>query len=579
MAFDGIVVSNIVSELNHTIKNGRLFKIAQTEKDELILTIKNERKQYRLLISANPSLPLMYLTEERKQSPITAPNFCMLLRKHIQNGRIVEISQPGLERIIDLKIEHLNELGDLCTKTLVCELMGKHSNIIFCDDQKQIIDSIRHIPANVSSVREVLPGRPYFIPNTMDKADPLTCTEPEFATRVFTKNIPLSKAIYTSFTGISPVAARSLCTEAGFSDDVPADSLAEYEKIHICHFFQEMISAMKAEEYQPCMYVKDGVPMEYHAFPLHGYEDCSIETFTSISTLLQTYYSEKEVVTRIRQKSSDLRRIVSTALSRDRKKYALQQKQLADTNKKDKYKLYGELLTTYGYSLPPQADRLDTTDYYTGKPVSIPLDPTISPIDNAKKYFDRYSKLKRTADALADIIKQTEDSITHLESVAASLEIATDEDSLKEIKEELIQYGYIHRSGKSRKKERIVSKPMHFISSDGYDMYVGKNNFQNENLTFHVATGNDWWFHAKGTPGSHVIVKANNEELPDSTFEEAAALAAHFSKASSQEKVEVDYIQKKQIKKVAGAKPGFVIYHTNYSMTISPDIRQIKEVK
>ncbi len=278
----------------------------------------------------------------------------------------------------------------------------------------------------------------------------------------------------------------------------------------------------------------------------------------------------------MRQKSVDLRKIVSNSLERDNRKYNIQLKQLKDTKKKDKYKVYGELLTTYGYSIESGAKDFETVDFYTGNTVKIPLDATLSPIDNAKKYFEKYAKLKRTYEALTDIIEETKKSIDYLESINVSIDIATSEDDLKAIHKELVQTGYIKKHGQQKnKKDKIVSRPLHYISSDGFDMYVGKNNIQNEELTFKVATGNDWWFHSKTFPGSHVIVKANNQELPDTTFEEAAKLAAYYSKASNQDKVEIDYVQKKHVKKVAGAMPGFVIYHTNYSMIASPDITGI----
>ena len=281
----------------------------------------------------------------------------------------------------------------------------------------------------------------------------------------------------------------------------------------------------------------------------------------------------------MRQKSVDLRKIVSTILERDNKKYNIQLKQLKDTEKKDKYKVYGELLTTYGYSIEPGTKSFETVDFYSGKPVTIPLDPTISPIDNAKKYFNKYTKLKRTYEALIDIIKETKNSIDYLETINVAIDIAGNEEDLKAISNELAETGYIKKRNLNKgKKVKDKSKPLHFISSDGFDMFVGKNNIQNEELTFKVATGNDWWFHSKTFPGSHVIVKCNNQELPDATFEEAAHLAAHYSKGSNQDKVEIDYIQKKHIKKIAGAMPGFVIYHTNYSMTVSPDISGIKEI-
>jgi predicted ribosome quality control (RQC) complex YloA/Tae2 family protein len=272
----------------------------------------------------------------------------------------------------------------------------------------------------------------------------------------------------------------------------------------------------------------------------------------------------------------DLRRIVQTALERNIKKYDLQIKQLKDTEKKDKYKVYGELLNTYGYNVAPGAKSMEALNYYTDEMITIPLDDTLSPQENAKKYFDKYGKMKRTADALLELTTQVKDEIEHLESILNSLDIAMQEDDLVQIKEELIESNYIKRKG-GGKKPKITSKPFHYISSDGFHIYVGKNNYQNDELTFKVANGNDWWFHAKKIAGSHVIVKTDGQELPDRTFEEAARLAAYYSKGREQDKVEIDYVQKKHVKKPAGAKPGFVVYYTNYSMVIDSDISGIEQ--
>lgn len=578
MAFDGVTVASLVSEFNKKILNGRIYKIAQTESDELLLTIKVNRDQYRLLISANASLPLTYFTGTNKTAPLTAPNFCMLLRKHINNGRIINISQPGLERIIDFEIQHLDELGDIKNKHLIVELMGKHSNIIFVDNGV-ILDSIKHVNSIMSSVRQVLPGKDYFIPDTMSKKDPLTVDKEEFEATVFSKPMPLSKAIYTSFTGISPTIAENICFECKFDSFQPANTLVKGDQNIIWMSFYQLINNIKAENFYPTIYEKDDKPEEFSAVKLSTFSDCKAISYESISELLENYYAKKNQYTRMRQKSVDLRKIVSTILERDNKKYNIQLKQLKDTEKKDKYKVYGELLTTYGYSIEPGTKSFETVDFYSGKPVTIPLDPTISPIDNAKKYFNKYTKLKRTYEALIDIIKETKNSIDYLETINVAIDIAGNEEDLKAISNELAETGYIKKRNLNKgKKVKDKSKPLHFISSDGFDMFVGKNNIQNEELTFKVATGNDWWFHSKTFPGSHVIVKCNNQELPDATFEEAAHLAAHYSKGSNQDKVEIDYIQKKHIKKVAGAMPGFVIYHTNYSMTVSPDISRIKEI-
>lgn len=577
MALDGIVMSALTRELDRNLSGGRINKIAQPEPDELMLTIKNERTTYRLLLSAGASLPLVYLTETNKQNPMTAPNFCMLLRKHINGGKILRIYQPGLERIIHFDIEHLNELGDLCQKTLTVEIMGKHSNIIFCNDSGMIIDSIKHISQAVSSVREVLPGRTYFIPETQKKEDPLALSFDTFCAAVTSKPVPLAKALYTSYTGISPLIAEELCHRASLESSQSANSFSELELTHLYRQFELLMESVKENDFAPSILYNDGAPVDFSVVPLTLYRDCESVSYESISKLLETYYAEKNVITRIRQRSVDLRKIVQNALDRSRKKYDLQLKQLKDTEKRDKYRIYGELLNTYGYSLEPGAKKLTALNYYTNEEITIPLDDTLSAQENAKKYFDKYGKLKRTYEALTTLTGETREEIEHLESISTALDIALSEDDLVQIKEELTQYGYIKRHN-TGKRVKITSRPFHYISSDGYHMYVGKNNFQNEELTFKVATGNDWWFHAKGIPGSHVIVKTNNDELPDRTFEEAARLAAYYSKNRNAEKVEIDYIEKKHVKKVAGAKPGFVIYHTNYSMVIDSDISGIQQV-
>lgn len=591
MAFDGVTIAAVVKECRELLTGSRIYKIAQPETDELQLTLKTKSGQYHLLLSASASLPLFYLTGKTKQSPMTAPNFCMLLRKHIQNGRIVDISQPGLERIVQIDIEHLNELGDLCRKKLIVEVMGKHSNIIFCNEEDKIIDSIKHISGMVSSVREVLPGKPYFIPKTEHKTDPVefmnsmvsdTDRKAAFGRLVFTKPMPLYKALYSTFTGFSPILGQELCFRGELDADRSALSYLNEETddtaVSILYEqFAALIRQVLAEEFSPAIVYEGNSPVEFAVIPMKLYGTSSAKTFSSVSALLETYYAEKNALTRIRQRSADLRKIVQTILERTVKKYDLQIRQIKDTEKREKYKLYGELLHTYGYEALPGAKSLEAQNYYTGETVKIPLDPTLTASENAKKYFEKYGKLKRTYETLSELIVEVKAEIDHLESIAASLDIAEQESDLVQIKEELIAAGYVRRKG-GTKKEKITSRPFHYISSDGFHMYVGKNNFQNDELTFKFAVGNDWWFHAKGQPGSHVIVRTNGEEMPDSTYEEAARLAAHYSKGRGQEKVEIDYVEKKHVKKPGGAKPGFVVYYTNYSMMIDSDISGIEQV-
>lgn len=574
MAFDGIVIANLTHDIRQKLEGGKINKIAQPEKDELLFTIKNNRETLRLSISASASLPLIYFTETNKPSPLTAPNFCMLLRKHIGAGRIVKVSQPGLERIIMFEIEHLDEMGDLCRKKLIVELMGKHSNIIFCKEDGTILDSIKHISAQVSSVREVLPGRPYFIPHTTDKLDPLTITEQEFTELIHGAPAPLQKALYQKLTGISPIIGTELCHLASLDGDISASEMSELELAHLYRMFSLMMEDVTQGRFKPNIIYKNGEPVEFAAVPLTCFEGSTYTSreYPSISALLESYYAEKSVLTRIRQKSVDLRKIVQTALERNYKKYDLQLKQLKDTEKRDKYKVYGELLNAYGYELSGGEKELKCLNYYTGEDVRIPLDTQLNARENSQKYFAKYNKLKRTYEALSDLTRETKQEIDHLESISASLDIAVKEEDLVQIKEELMEFGFIKKRPFGSRKPKITSRPYHYLSSDGFHIYVGKNNYQNEEVTFKLAGGGDWWFHAKGIPGSHVVVRTEGKELPDRTFEEAGALAAYYSKGRGNEKVEIDYIQRKHVKKAAGGAPGFVIYHTNYSLMAEPKL-------
>lgn len=582
MAFDGITIAAIVKELDEKIVGGRIHKIAQPEKDELLLTIKNSGSQVRMLMSADASLPLLYLTESNKTSPLTAPNFCMLLRKHLHNARIISVTQPGLERIVRLELEHLNELGDICTKYLVIELMGKHSNIIFYDDKNMIIDSIKHVSGMVSSVREVLPGREYFVPKTLEKQEPLGIAAVEVQSKLMSmiadnRALQAFKSLYVGFTGISPCIAQEVCYQAKVDADKPIGELEEQELERLSVAFAKLMAAVQEGNFQANIVYENQKPAEYAAVLLTSYNEEARVNYESISELLEQYYAQKNAITRIRQRSVDLRKIVQTALERNVKKYDLQLKQLEDTQKREQYRIYGELLNTYGYGAEPGAKSIEVLNYYDNEMVTIPLDDTITAIENAKKYFDKYQKLKRTYEALTTLTQETKDEIEHLKSISNSLDIALKEEDLVQIKEELIESGYVRRKG-GTKKIKITSKPFHYISSDGFHIYVGKNNFQNEELTFKFATGNDWWFHAKGMPGSHVIVKTEGEELPDRTFEEAGKLAAYYSQGRGQEKVEIDYTQKKNVKKPNASKPGFVVYYTNYSLMIDSDISGLEQI-
>ena len=390
MAFDGITIAAMVKELHLNLDGGRFNKIAQPEADELLITGKGANGQGRLLLSASASLPLIYFTSKNKPSPMTAPNFCMLLRKHIGSARVSDIRQPGMERVVMFELEHLNELGDPCKKVLIMELMGKHSNIIFCDDKGMILDSIKHVSSHMSSVREVLPGREYFIPKTQDKLDPLTVSEEEFCDVVCRKPCNVSKAVYSSLTGISPVVAEEICFRASIDGSDAAQSLDEAARVHLYHTFRRLMDQVVDGDFSPNIVYRGEEPVEYgvFAFQQYGPEYHSVE-FESVSQMLETYYATKNTLTRIHQKSSDLRRIVQTALERNRKKYDLQKKQFCEAN----------------VPLRQQESRLTNEYQKLMAAAEIPFDGKTLNLYGVQKYFEHPDRAVRAAAAEDDVRK------------------------------------------------------------------------------------------------------------------------------------------------------------------------------
>ena len=580
MALDGISIHALVHEFNQNLLNGKINKISQPEREELLITVNTADGNKRLLISANASLPFMYITKDNKPAPAQAPGFCMLLRKHIGAGRIIEISQMGLERVVRFKIQHLNEMGDITFKYLYVEIMGKHSNIIFCNEENMILDSIKHIPSSVSSVREVLPGRDYFIPTQEGKINPLESTEDFFKSKVLKKSDSVFKAIMSSYIGISPTIANEICYRAGIDSDVSNASLFDEHKNSLYKEFTALIDDVKSNNYYYNIIVDGNTnkPMEYAPLKLSMYADMQSKEYDSFSEVLVEFYAKRNAYTNIHQKSADLRKIISNHIERAAKKLDLQLKQEKDTNKREKYRIYGELLHTYGYKAKQGDKSITVINYYNNEELTIPLDVDLTPSENAKKYFDKYAKLKRTAEALETYIEQSRQELELLKSIEASLTIAETETDLADIRRELIDHGFIKKHTGSKKEKSKKSKPLHFIDDNGFDIYVGKNNYQNDELTFKFATGNDWWFHTKKIHGSHVIVKTNGKELPDSTYEYAAELAAYYSSGRDSDKVEIDYLQKKNVKKPASSVAGFVVYYTNYSLIATPTLEHVKLV-
>lgn len=577
MAFDGITIACMVHELSEKLIGGRITKISQPEKEEVLLTVKSLSGQYRLFISASASLPLIYLTEENKPAPLTAPNFCMVLRKYLQGGRIVEVTQPGLERVIQIKVEHLDEMGDTCIRVLCFELMGKYSNLILCDDKNVILDSLKHVSAVMSSVREVLPQREYFIPVTVEKKDALNTDYEEFVRLAKNCRQAPFKMIYQSYTGISPFMAREMCNNADIDDRIMAGDLPEAMLKRLYQAFDAVIRVIRDKNYKPCMITENGKVKEYAVMDILSYSAEEKQFFDSVSKLLFDFYASKNKEDVMRQKSLNLRKTLQTILERDYKKLDLQRKQLEDAAERETYKIYGELLNAYGYQLEDGVKEVIVLNYYTNENITIPLDETLSIKENAVRFFDKYGKMKRTEEALAVQMQENEAEIAYLESVQTFLNLASTKADLSQIQAELSERGYIKKIY-DKKNKKVVNKPLHYVMNEEYDIYVGKNNLQNEEVTFKMAFGNDWWFHAKGVPGSHVIVKSRNAnpatewDMPDEVFEAAAALAAVYSKNGDQEKAEVDYIRKKHVKRPGGGEPGFVVYYTNYSMMIETNL-------
>ena len=506
----------------------------------------------------------------------------MVLRKHLQGGRISAIEQMGAERVIRFSIEHLDEMGDLSTKYLYIEIMGKHSNIIFTTSDNVIIDSIKRINSFTSSVREVLPGRPYFIPAQQGKRNPDTVSKETFLSDILSKGTSVSKALLSAFTGFGTTIAQEICYRADIDSDASCMSLSEDEKKRLFSEFQAFLSEVNEKNYSPVIYrdPASGKPVEFSPVPLQHLSDLPAEQADSVSDMLFAYYSLKNQKENIKQKSEDIRKILHTLLQRNRKTLAIQEKQLSDTDKADRYRIWGELLHTYGHSVPEGAKELKAVNYYTNEPVTIPLDPTISPMKNAEKYFARYDKLKRTKENVTERIVTTKAEIDHLTSIEASLDFAETSSDIAEIRREMHDSGFLKKAekkgGKKQKSEKAA--PLHFVTKDGFHIYVGKNNYQNEEVTFRIGGNKDWWFHVKTLHGSHVIVKTEGRDLPDVDFVTAAEVAAWFSTGREADKVEVDYVLRKEVKKTPGTAPGYVIYYTNYSMVVHPSLEGVTKV-
>ena len=560
MAFDGVTISAVVKQLNDNVLNGRIDKIYQPEKDEIILNIRSFKSVYKLMLTSNPQSPRIGFTFVSKNNPNTPPLFCMVLRKHIQNGKIISITQPNFERIININIESINELGDYSVKTLILEMMGRHSNIILTDDKYNIIESIKHVNADMSSVRQVLPGLKYIIPSSNGKYDTMKI-EKEIFMKVFEekKFLNLQSFIYKSFNGISPIIASEIVARAGFEPSVRGDELNEFEKNVLYEKFVEFINKIKDGQFNPNIIYEDGKVVEFSPIETLIFKNFEKKYFDDISELLDFYYKKRDILYRMNQKSQDLKKLVLNNIERCVKKKHIQQKTLKEIKDRDKLRLFGELLTANIFMIKKGMTSFSTINFYDENmnEITIPLDANLTPSENAQRYFKLYSKQKRTFEALKSQIKQNDDELNYLEGVLESISNSTQEQDINEIRLELSEEGFLKKRNIGKNKHNIKkSKPIHYISSDGFNIFVGKN-----------------------IPGSHVIIQSNGNDIPETTINEAALLAAFYSKGKNSSLVPVDYTLKKFVKKPAGAKPGMVIYTTNKTCYITPDEQLVSKIE
>ena len=572
MAFDGIMIAAIVGELSAALVGSRIDKVSQPEPDEIVLTFRNKK----LLLSANASVPRLHFTAAVRENPLTAPMFCMLLRKHIQGGRITAISQPDFERIVHFHIESFNEMGDLTQKLLIVEIMGKYSNIILVEGGSGLVlDSIKHVSYGQSSVRQILPGRTYVAAPSQNKRNPMLLTYADFLeTCAASGELPAQKLIFQNYKGISPFAADLICNLA---DVEPKDTDADTERLYTA--FAGIVEQIREGDFAPyALYGESLTPQGFSVICRSLYDDGFVRDFDSPSELVEHYFAAKANSTRIQQKSHDLRRHVQNLIERCVKKAQLHDNTLADAADRDELKTLGELITANIHTIQQGAKELVTTNYYDPEmpEITIPLDPTKTAAENAQSYFARYSKQKRAVAALSEQIAQNLEELQYLEGVREALNISHDEADLAQIREELAAEGFIKRPVQNKKQPRgggpkAKPKPLHYVSTDGFDIFVGKNNAQNDELTLRFADQHDIWLHTRNIPGSHVILRCGNTTPSNTALEQAAMLAAYYSKARGGSLVPVDYCPRRQVKKPRGAKPGMVIYDGHQTAYVTPD--------
>lgn len=577
MSMDGLSLYSAMNELNKRLAGGKIDKIQQTDKEELLLMVRSLGQTYRLLINASAADNRVQLTELKKQAPSEAPMFCMLLRKRIAGGKIVRFEQERLDRVLKISIETYNDLGDLSVFALYCELMGKHSNIILVNEKGVIVDAIKHVGLGMSSVRFVMPGLEYSAPPAQDKQDPSNASADDFSMAMCMVGMSIAKALSNAFFGLSPAVAAQLV--ARYTDKTECTQLSEAEREELAERLAAFYADMAhGKEKASAVLNALGETEAVYPFAIAG---GGIKLYDSIGEALDSLYINSDRREWAKRHGASARKVLQNNIERCEKKLALYADALNSEEQMEKCRLYGELLTANLHSLKSGTDTAAVDNYYANpvERIAIPLDRQLTPGENAQRYYKKYQKLKAARDMAIVQREQTLSELNYLEGQLDNLTKCTAENELSELIEELKDQGYIKRDKGGKKKMKLAaSKPMHFVSSTGADIYVGKNNRQNDELTLRFASPNDIWMHTKNIPGSHVIVKGASEQ-DTATMTEAALLAAYYSRARGSENVAVDYTPRKYVKKPAGAKPGMVIYTTNKTAYVTPSEEAVAGLK
>ena len=562
MALDGIYLYSLINELKDFAINSKIDKVNQPEKDEIILTLRGKGTK-KLLISSSSNYPRLHFTTINKINPLKAPVFCMVLRKYLIGGKIIDITQYSTDRIISIDIENKDELGFDSKYSLIVEIMARHSNITLVRKRdNKIMESIKHIHSNKNSYRVLYPGATFIMPPTSNKLNPFSFTKEELK-NLLKENINFNESIFSKIiTGVGKNLSNDLFIEyKNKFNDLTIDNLS----LFITDYFKNIL-----EDNKNILFFKDGKVVDFYFKDLISLNNCEKKYFDSHSDTLDNFYATKDKQDRLLSKGLDIQRLINTNIERCLKKIKILEKTLKECEAKEDYRIKGELLTSYIYGFKKGDKDVSVLNYYSENEeyLKISLDENKTPSENIQFYFKKYNKLKNAEEASINQLSINEDELNYLNSVLTSLETADNYADIEEIKKELIETGYV-RFRKEKNKNKIkTNKPLHFISSDGIDIYVGKNNIQNDYLTLKFAEKTDTWLHTKIIPGSHVIIKGKN--ITESTLLEAATLAAFYSKGKNSTKVPVDYTLVKNVKKPSGAKPGMVIYSTNKTLYIDP---------